>query len=471
MDYRGLSVPNFIARASDGSLDVQDFYSRLFKRLHELNRTFNIFVTLAEEQAKLASRPRPRGRLSCLPVSLKDNIISQGIQATAGSRILEGFVPPYDSTASFRLKSQGGVVVGMTQMDEFGFGWAATNSGWKVPKNPHDPARVSGGSSGGAGALTASLELPHIALGQSTGGSISAPASFCGVVGLTPTYGLVSRYGLIDYGSSLDKIGPIARTVQDAALMLSVIAGHDPRDPTTLASKPPDYAARLRPSMKGLRIGVPREYFMEGVDARVSESVWKAIKLMESHGATVREVSLPMTPDGIAIYYIIGTSEASTNLAKYCGMRYGAEDDIRGDFNEYFSGVRSSRLGQEAKRRIILGTFSRMAGFRDQYYLKAMKTRTLLIQEFKRAFRGCDVLAAPSMPCIAPRFAEVSSMTPLQNYMMDILSVSPNLAGMPTISVPCGKVQGMPVGLQFIGDHEGEQTILNAAYAYQEASA
>ncbi len=470
MDYTRLSVSSFIDQSSSGSIDMRDFYTRLFRRLKGLNRTYNIFVTLAEEQvlSQFRSTRKPSGSLAGLPISLKDNICCEGVQATAGSRILAGYIPPFDSTVASRTKGHGAIIVGKTQMDEFGFGWASINSGWKVPKNPHDPTRVTGGSSGGAAALVASLDYPHIALGQSTGGSITSPSSFCGVVGLTPTYGLVSRYGLIDYGNSLDKIGPIARTVQDAALMLSVIAGHDPRDPTTVQNPTQDYVKRLRPSVKGLRIGVPKEYFGEGVDPKVSETVWSAIKELESLGASYKEISLPMTADAVAIYYIIATSEASTNLAKFCGLRYGAEEPVDGDFNQYFSRVRSRYLGEEAKRRIILGTYSRMAGYRDQFYLKAMQARTLLIREFKKAFRSCDILAAPSMPCIAPRFSEISSMSPLQHYMMDILTVAPNLAGIPTISLPCGDARGMPVGLHLMADHLQEQVLLNAAEAYEQ---
>ena len=470
MDYSKLSVSDLISQARSGSIDIRDFYSRLFKRLKELDKTYNIFVTLADEQVlfKARSLKKPQGDLAGLPLSLKDNICSEGVQATAGSRILEGYIPPFDSTVASRSKAEGAVVIGKTNQDEFGFGWASTNSGWKVPKNPRDPARVTGGSSGGAAALVASLDYPHIALGQSTGGSISAPSSFCGVVGLTPTYGLVSRYGLIDYGNSLDKIGPIARTAKDAALMLSVISGHDPRDSTTINKPPKSYHTKLRPTVKGLKIGVPKQYFQEGVDSKVSGRVWDAIKRLESLGATYKEIDLPMTKDALAIYYIIATSEASTNLARYCGLRYGAEEKVEGDFNEYFSKVRSRYLGEEAKRRIILGTYCRMAGYRDQYYLKAMQARTLLIEEFRKAFRSCDLLAAPTMPITAPKLADVSSMSPLQEYMMDILTVAPNLAGIPTISIPCGEVASMPVGLHLMADHLGEQTILNAAHAYEK---
>jgi aspartyl-tRNA(Asn)/glutamyl-tRNA(Gln) amidotransferase subunit A len=472
MDYTKLTVSDFITQASRKSIDMRDFYSRLFKRLGELDKTYNIFVTLSEDKAleQVKKTRKHQGSLAGLPLSLKDNICCEGIQATAGSRILEGYVPPFDSTVALSSKSQGAVIIGKTNQDEFGFGWASTNSGWKIPKNPHDPTRVTGGSSGGAAALVSSLKYPHIALGQSTGGSITSPSAFCGVVGLTPTYGLVSRYGLIDYGNSLDTIGPMARTAQDAALMLSVISGHDTRDPTTINQPPKDYHKDLKPSVEGLRIGVPKEYFREGIDPKVSACVWSAIGRLESLGATYEKISLPMTPDAIAIYYIIATSEASTNLARFCGLRYGAEEPIEGDFNEYFSQVRSRYLGEEAKRRIILGTYSRMAGFRDQYYLKAMQARTLIIKEFRSAFKDFDILAAPSMPCIAPRFSDISSMTPLQHYMMDILTAAPKLAGIPTISIPCGLVGDMPAGLHLMANHLEEQTLLNSAQAYEEVS-
>ncbi len=473
MDYSRLSVADFISQASSGSLDVRDFYERLFKKLKELDKTYNIFVTLAEDQAlsEVKSRRKQEGSLAGLPVSLKDNICSRGIQTTAGSRILEGYIPPFDSTVALSAKSQGGVIIGKTSMDEFGFGWASTNSGFKVPKNPCDPARVTGGSSGGAAALTAALDMPHIALGQSTGGSISSPASLCGIVGLTPTYGLVSRYGLIDFGNSLDTIGPMARTVEDAALMLSVIAGHDHRDPTTLSEKVPHYHRKLSTKVKGLRIGVPGEYFTDSVDQVVKDHVWSGIKSLESQGAICKEISLPMTHDGVAIYYILATSEASTNLAKFCGIRYGAEEEMEGDFNQYFSRIRSKYLGQEAKRRIILGTYSRMAGYRDQFYLKALRARTLMIREFRKAFSSCDLIAAPAMPVAAPTFSEAESMSALQQYMMDVLSIPSKLAGLPSVSVPCGESKGMPVGLQLIGPHLKEQAILNAAHALEKARA
>jgi aspartyl-tRNA(Asn)/glutamyl-tRNA(Gln) amidotransferase subunit A len=282
-------------------------------------------------------------------------------------------------------------------------------------------------------------------------------------VGLTPTYGLVSRYGLIDYASSLDKIGPIAKNVRDAALMLSVIAGHDSRDSTSLNEGPKDYTKFAGGSVKGMKIGVPKEYFGEGVDEKVADAVWKGIKRLEGEGATYKEVSLPLTKVSLPVYYIIACAEASTNLAKYCGMRYGAAGNPEKVMNEYFSEVRTKYLGEEAKRRILLGTYARMAGYRDQYYLKAMKARTLIINEFKSAFAKFDVLAAPTMPVIAPKFSEIARLTPVEQYMMDILTVAPNLAGIPMMSVPCGSVKGMPVGLHLMGDHLNEGKVISVA--------
>jgi aspartyl-tRNA(Asn)/glutamyl-tRNA(Gln) amidotransferase subunit A len=465
MDYKGLPVKSFLKGVKSGKVSLDEYYSKLFDELKTLNKRFGFFNTLSEHAAK--SGKRRSGLLSGLPVSVKDNINVKGVQSTAGSRILEGYIPTFDSTAVSKVKEEGGVVVGKTSMDEFGFGTFSTNSGFSVPKNPHDVSRSCGGSSGGAAGLVSSLDYPHIALGQSTGGSISAPSSYCGVVGLTPTYGRVSRYGLIDYGNSLDKIGPIGKRVEDVALMLSVISGHDERDFTTSERRAEDYSKSLGRGVKGVRVGVPKEYFSQDVDKAVREKVRDGISLLESNGASVKEVSLPSTKLGIATYYIIATSEASTNLAKFCGMRYGAEERIEGSFNEYFSMVRTKYFGEEAKRRILLGTYARMAGYRDQYYIKAMKIRTLIINEFRKAFRTCDVLISPTMPNIAPKFSEIKKMSPLESYMMDTLTVPQNLAGVPSLSVPCGNVRGMPAGMHILGNHFSEKTILRVGDFYQ----
>jgi len=310
-------------------------------------------------------------------------------------------------------------------------------------------------------------DFPHVAISESTGGSISCPASFCGVVGLTPTYGRVSRWGLIDYANSLDKIGCIGKMVGDVALLLSVIAGPDEYDSTVLSLPEENYAERLVGSVDGLRIGLPDEYFAEGVDEAVSERVMDAVGRLESLGAEVAGVSLPHTGVSLAAYYIIAMAEASTNLAKFCGLRYGLHLPLEGNFDEYFSRVRADGFSEEAKRRIVLGTFARMAGYRDAYYLKALKVRTRVIEDFKRAFGDVDLLAAPAMPVVAPRFDEIEEMEPLQHYMMDVLTVAPNLAGIPMISVPCGSVDGLPVGLHLMADHLQEGRLIGAAHAYE----
>lgn len=439
-------------------------YAKLFQELKRLDKKYNFFITLAEPPSKVSRK----GKLAGIPMSVKDNICTKGLQTTAGSRILEGYRPVFDATAVARAKKEGALIIGKTGQDEFGFGSFSANCAYRIPKNPHDPRRVCGGSSGGAAGLTAALKQRHIALGQSTGGSISNPAAFCGVVGLTPTYGLVSRYGLVDFASSLDKIGPIARTVKDAALMLSVIAGHDDRDFTTVEKKPENYTKYTAKSLKGLKIGLPKEYF-RAADKDVRSVVNKAVEKLEDLGAKTVNVSLPNNRYAIAAYYIIATAEASTNLARYCGMRYGAEEKVKGHFSDYFSQVRGRYFGEEAKRRIILGTYARMAGYRDKYYLRAMKVRTLIIEDFKKAFKKVDVLAAPTMPMTAPRIKEVEKLSPVEAYNMDILTVGPNLAGIPSLSVPAGTSKGMPVGLHLMADHLQEAKLIKAGSAFEAA--
>jgi len=394
-------------------------------------------------------------------------LCTKGLKTTAGSRILENYTPSFDATAVARLKEKGFAVVGKAAMDEFGFGTFSVNT-FKVPKNPIDVLRSCGGSSGGPAAIVAASKHIMFALATSTGGSISCPAAFCGVVGLTPTYGAVSRYGLIDYANSLDKVGVISKTVRDAAKVLSIIAGSDEKDSTSLKVEKQDYTKFCGKDIKGLKIGVPKEYF-EGVDKAVKENVEAAIEKLRKLGAKVERISLPLTKYALAAYYIIAMSEASTNLAKYCGLRYGSALDLKGNFNEYFSEVREQFFGKEAKRRVLLGTFVRMAGYREQYYLKALKVRRMIIDEFEKAFENYDVIAAPTMPIIAPKFSEIEKLTPAQQYAMDILTVTPNLAGLPHISVPCGFVGKMPVGLHLIGGHLQEGKIIQVADMYERA--
>jgi aspartyl-tRNA(Asn)/glutamyl-tRNA(Gln) amidotransferase subunit A len=407
------------------------------------------------------------GRLAGVYVSVKDNVCVEGMPSTAGSKVLEGYVPPFDATVVAKCRHEGASILGKTTQDEFGFGTFNVNTPYGVPLNPHDQERSTGGSSGGAAVVTAAADFPHLAISESTGGSISCPASFCGVVGITPTYGRTSRWGLIDYANSLDKIGCMGKTVRDAALLLSVISGPDRYDSTVLHAPVEDYTAYAGEPVEGMRVGVPREYFGEGVDQGVSDSVWDGIKRLEDGGAEIAEVSLPFTRYSLSSYYIIAMAEASTNLAKFCGLRYGLQLPLEGSFDEYFSKVRSAGFGDEAKRRIILGTYARMAGYRDAYYLKALRVRTRVIEDFRRVFGEVDVLAAPTMPVVAPRFDEIAELEPIQHYMMDMLTVAPNLAGVPMASVPCGESDGMPVGLHVMADYLGEGDVIRAAAAVE----
>ncbi len=428
----------------------------------ELNKKLNCFITIVDKPLS------GKGKLAGIPIAVKDNISTKGIETTAGSKILKGYVPPFDAEAIRRIKKEGGAIIGKCSMDEFGFGTFSVNTSLLIPKNPHDTERSCGGSSGGVAAFVAASKSRVLGLGTSTGGSISCPASFCGIVGLTPTYGLVSRYGLIDYANSLDKIGCITKTVKDAALLLSVIAGNDYKDSTSALVDIPNYLSFCGKSIKGLKIGVPKEYF-EGVRSEVKKVVEDAIKKLEKLGAKIQKISLPMTEYALAAYYIIATAEASTNLAKYCGMRYGLHKPLEGAFNEYFSKVRAEGFCEESKRRIMLGTFARMAGYRDAYYLKAMKVRTKVIEDFKKAFKSVDIIAAPTMPIIAPKFSEIKKMSPMQQYVMDILTVPANLAGIPQLSIPCGEVEKMLVGLHLIADHFQEGKLIQVGDAYERA--
>lgn len=434
----------------------------ILERARAIQKKYSPFITIADK----IDLPKTKGRLSGIAISVKDNICTAGMQTTAGSLILKDYIPPFNATCVEKVLKEGGFVLGKTAMDEFGFGTFSVNCAYGIPKNPFDTNRTCGGSSGGASCLTAAADFPHIAIAESTGGSISCPAAFTGTVGLTPTYGRVSRWGLIDYANSLDKIGCIGKTVKDVALLLSVISGPDDYDSTVLDLPQEDFTKYLKVDVKGVKIGVPKEYF-ENIDEKITKVVWNAIKKLEELGASYNEVSLPHTKYALPAYYIIAMAESSTNLAKFCGMRYGLHLPLQGNYDEYFSTVRSEGFGEEAKRRIILGTFARMAGFRNAYYLKALKVRTKIIEDFKLAFKKFDILAAPTMPVVAPRFDEIEKLEPIQQYMMDILTVAPNLAGIPMISVPAGKVNGLPVGLHLIGDHLQEGKIIQAAYAFE----
>ena len=404
-----------------------------------------------------------KGKLKDVAVSVKDCICVRGMESRAGSAILEGYTPIFDATVIEKVRKAGAAIIGKTAQDAFGFGSFSVNVGkdMRIPKNPVDKTRSCGGSSGGAAAITKAADFSHIALAESTGGSIVAPASFCGVIGFCPTYGRVSRYGLMDYANSLDKIGPMAKSMEEIATMMQIIAGYDEKDSTSLKEPVPDYTKALTRKIKGLKIGVLKNNFGKGVDIEVAEKVADGIQKLQDQGAIVEDITLPITEKyGVACYYLIAMAEASTNLAKYSGLRYGKQEKIEGTYNEYFQATRDT-FNTEAKRRIIIGTFARMAGFRDAYYLQATKVRTKIIDEYKKAFKKVDILISPTMPFVAPKFADIKKLTPLQHYQADIMTVGPNLAGLPHISIPVGDdKEGMPIGLLAIANHLEEETLM-----------
>lgn len=403
--------------------------------------------------------------LAGIPGAVKDNICTIGVRTTAASKILENFVPPYDATVMTKLHAEDAVILGKTNLDEFAMGGSTENSAFQPTHNPWDTARVPGGSSGGSAAAVASGTAIW-ALGSDTGGSIRQPASFCGIVGLKPTYGRVSRYGLMAYASSLDQIGPLTRDVTDAAHLMNVIAGHDPMDSTASRADVPDYTQALRADVKGLKIGLPKEYFIDGMDQEVEASVRKAIADMAAMGAEVCEISLPHTDYAVSTYYLIAPAEAATNLERYDGVSYGARVDGE-DLVDMMTRTRTEKFGAEVKRRILIGNYALSAGYYDAYYLKALKVRTLIQQDFTRAFEQVDIIMTPTAPTPAYRIGEMTS--PLQMYLQDISTVPLNLAGLPGISVPCGfTAAGLPIGLQIIGRPLAEETILRAAFAYEQ---
>ncbi len=454
LKYSGMSVSEFMKK----DVDIEDFYGKLKNRLKKMEKMGYI--------RPVDYNISEKGKLGGLPFTLKDSICSKNDPTYAGSKILEGYKPPFDATVAKKIKEAGGVIFAKTHQDEFAFGTASTNCAFTTPKNPWDTERCCGGSSGGAAGLSVALDLPHINLGESTGGSISEPVSFTGAVGLTPTYGTVSRYGLISFANSLDKIGPITRSVEDAAIGLDIISGKDPMDQTTVDTEG-NYAKDLDGDLKDTKIGIPEGYFKISGEG-VSETVKEAVKVLEDLGADIQKVELEMTEAALPAYYIIAPAEASTNLAKYCGMRYGMEEDPEGSFREYFSKIRGKGFGDEVKRRVILGTYTRMAGYRDKYYLKALKVRKKIINDFKSAFKEVDVLAAPTAPIVAPCIDEIEGMSPVEQYKLDKLTAPINLAGMPQISVPCGFHRDMPVGLHLMGDHFQEKNIIKVGHRYEK---
>ena len=446
-------------------------------RIAGIDDKIDAFLTvnesLAMQQAESADAMIAGGNytpLTGIPLGIKDLICTRGLTTTCGSKILAGFVPPYDATVIRKLKHAGAVFVGKLNMDEFAMGSSTENSGIKITRNPWDPSRIPGGSSGGSAAAVAA-DMCLAALGSDTGGSIRQPASHCGVVGLKPTYGRVSRFGLVAFASSLDQIGPLAKNVADCAQVLNVIAGHDPSDSTSVPQKVPDYGAVLDGNLEGVTIGIPAELSAaEGLDPSVLSSINQAVEILEDRGAKRVDVTLPHTEYAVAVYYVIAPSEASSNLARYDGVKYGFRHPDNDGLMDMYRRTRSRGFGAEVQRRIIIGTYCLSAGYYDAYYGKASQVRTLIRQDFKKAFEACDVILSPVAPTPAFKIGEKVN-DPLTMYLSDIFTLSANLAGIPGMSVPCGfSPEGLPIGLQIMGAHFDEETILKVAYGFEQAT-
>jgi aspartyl-tRNA(Asn)/glutamyl-tRNA(Gln) amidotransferase subunit A len=459
---------------SKGEISSVELTQAVIDRIVAVDNDIKAYLTLtpelALEQAREADQRRMGGEDSPLlgiPLAIKDVICTKGVPTTCGSKILENFVPAYDATVMMHLGAQGAVLLGKTNMDEFAMGSSTENSAYFITRNPWDLSRVPGGSSGGSAAAIAADECLG-ALGSDTGGSVRQPAAFCGVVGLKPTYGRVSRYGLVAFASSLDQIGPFGKDVTDCALLMNAIARYDPRDSTSVDAPVPDYTRALVDDIKGMRVGVPKEYFVEGMQPEVEQRVREAIDQLAELGAEVAEVSLPHTEYSLPTYYLIAPAEASANLARYDGVKYGLSRQ-EGELWDNYKQTRQSGFGAEVKRRIMLGTYALSAGYYDAYYLKAQKVRTLIKGDFDRAFEDVDVVVAPTSPTVAFKIGEKVD-DPLQMYLSDIFTLSVNLAGICCISIPCGFADGLPVGLQMMGKPFAEETILRVAYAYEQAT-
>ncbi len=466
-----LSAKEVSLKVRSGELKAVEYISAILARIKEVEGEVHAFITILETQALKRAKEidakvqqgKTLGSLAGVAVALKDNLCTDGIRTTCSSKMLRDFIPPYDATVVERLRNQDAILLGKSNMDEFAMGTSTENSFFGPTRNPLNLDYVPGGSSGGSVAAVASREAT-LALGSDTGGSVRCPASFCGVVGLKPTYGLVSRYGLIAYANSLEQIGPIARNVYDCALTLSTISGHDPRDSTSASQSSRNYVTNLEKPIRGLRVGVPKEFFGEGIDNQVERTVREAIARLEKAGAKSVKLSLPSLKYALAAYYIIAMSEASSNLARYDGLRYGHNNLRKEDnWNSFFSRNRGEGFGPEVKRRIILGTYALCAGYYDRYYLKALQVRTVIRRDFEKAFGLCDVIVGPTMPVLPFKLGERID-DPMALYMCDILTVPANLVGCPAISLPCGEANGLPVGLQAIAPFFQEDVLLRLGW-------
>jgi aspartyl-tRNA(Asn)/glutamyl-tRNA(Gln) amidotransferase subunit A len=477
MDLNSLTIDSTHTAIAEKKITASSLVEQFYLKIKAEDPEVHAYLTLCEDrairQAKAIDDQVSQGAslppLAGVPIGIKDVMVTKGIRTTAGSKILENFIPPYDCTAVARLEAAGAIVLGKMNCDEFAMGSSNENSAYGPVRNPRDKSRVPGGSSGGSAAAVAA-GTAVATLGSDTGGSIRQPASFCGVVGLMPTYGRVSRYGLIAFASSLDHIGPLTKTVKDAAILLHVIAGHDPLDSTSADVPVPDYEADLAKSVQGLKIGVPKEYFGKGLDAEVRAAVEAGITELRSAGCQVVPISLPHTQYAIPTYYLIATAEASANLARFDGVRYGYRAKGDRTLAEMYRKSRDEGFGAEVKRRIMLGTYALSSGYYDAYYLKAQRVRTLLTRDFEEAFQKVDAIVTPTSPTPAFKLGEKSD-DPLSMYLADIYTVTADLAGIPGISVPCGKTQaGLPIGLQVLGRHFDESTVLRVAAAVERPS-
>ena len=475
MDITELTVHELQDKLENKEITVTDITKAYIENIKKKEEKIGAFVTILEDEAlknaeeiqnKIESG-EIKNSLAGIPIGIKDNICTKGVKTTCSSKMLENFISPYDATVMEKINAENMVMLGKLNMDEFAMGGSTEYSYFHVTRNPWNLNKVPGGSSGGSAAAVAANLVPW-SLGSDTGGSIREPASFCGVVGLKPTYGLVSRYGLVAFASSLDQVGPITKDVKDCAMLLNVIAGHDERDSTSANVEKQDYVKALRNNVKGLKIGIPKEFFGEGINKEVKESLEKAIEKYKELGAEVEECSLDIAKYSLAAYYIIACAEASSNLGRFDGIRYTYRTKEYSNLKELYKKTRSEGFGPEVKRRIILGTYVLSSGYYDAYYKKAQKVRTLVMNEFKKAFEKYDILLTPTSPTVAFDIGSKSN-NPLEMYLADICTVSVNIAGLPAISIPCGKdTEGMPIGMQLIGKRFDEQAILNAAYTFEQ---
>jgi aspartyl-tRNA(Asn)/glutamyl-tRNA(Gln) amidotransferase subunit A len=477
MELHALTIHELQDKLRSGETTAADILASVYDRIAAVDDKVHAYITLTKEAAELqaaaadaAIRRGEMGELTGVPIALKDIFCTRGVPTTCGSRILADFIPPYDATVVGKLRAAGAVFAGKANMDEFAMGSSTETSYFGVTRNPWDLDRIPGGSSGGSAAAVAADEC-IASLGSDTGGSIRQPAALCGVVGMKPTYGRVSRFGLVAFASSLDQIGPFTKDVEDCAILMNVIAGYDPRESTSVDIEVPDYRSFLDRGVAGLRVGIPKEYFIAGIDPEIRTAVETAIGVLEAGGARLVEISLPHTEYCLAVYYIVAPAEASSNLARYDGVKYGFRSPEGRDLLDMYKHSRSAGFGDEVKRRIIIGTYVLSSGYYDAYYKQASQVRALIRRDFDQAFAQCDVIVTPTSPTAAFRIGERTD-DPMQMYLSDILTISANLAGIPGISVPCGFTgEGLPIGLQFLAGHFQEGLLIQAGAAYEKLAA